>query len=335
MIDIIRKKPFKKSIFYVLLSSLFLLFCSSGLYHPEQEPVLLVYPQDPLPGEPVSIAVSLPLVDEAAGDTVKALLVSDSGKQTASIPLIKLENDINGNPVLAGTLAVPNTCEEGPARILIHGLNGTELEQTVLVQHRDFVSEDIVLNEANTAIRSEPDPQKTIESRELWEIITSVHPFFFDGSAFIAPTTATRRTSFFGDRRVYLYSNGRSDTSIHAGIDYGIPTGTPILACASGRVVMSKSRIVTGNTVIIEHLPGVYSLYYHLDTLSLSVNQLIDKGTIIGTSGSTGLSTGPHLHWEIRVHGEMADPDSFVNRAVLDKDEILSKMNELVRKNDE
>lgn len=330
-----KKGLYNKTACFLALLVFCLLYCSSGLYNPEQEPVLLVYPLDPVPGAPISVGISVPESKNQSRDTLEAALMTESGRLIASVPLFRLGTDINNNPVLAGLIAVPNTLENGPLRIVIHGLENESPEQNIYIQHRDFVSEDIVLNNTNTAIRSDPDPQKTLESRELWEILTSVSPFFYDGGPFIAPTSATRRTSFFGDRRVYIYSNGGRDTSIHGGIDYGIPTGTPVHACAGGRVVLSKSRIVTGNTVIIEHLPGIYSLYYHLDSLTVSENQFLSRGDIIGKSGSTGLSTGPHLHWEIRVHGEMADPDSFVNRAVLDKDEILSKMNELVRKDDE
>ena len=86
------------------------------------------------------------------------------------------------------------------------------------------------------------------------------------------------------------------------------------------------SRIVTGNTVILEHLPGLYSLYYHLDKIAVSEGSIVEAGTILGESGSTGLATGPHLHWEIRVSTENADPDVFLSRPVLDKKDIIDKL---------
>jgi murein DD-endopeptidase MepM/ murein hydrolase activator NlpD len=93
-------------------------------------------------------------------------------------------------------------------------------------------------------------------------------------------------------------------------------------------VVLARPRIVTGNSVIIEHFPGVYSLYYHLDTIAVAEGGLVEKGGLLGESGATGLATGPHLHWEIRAAGENADPDAFINRSVLDKTAILSKLPE-------
>jgi murein DD-endopeptidase MepM/ murein hydrolase activator NlpD len=144
--------------------------------------------------------------------------------------------------------------------------------------------------------------------------------------AFAPPVASTRRTSYYGDRRVYDYSDGTSDTSIHAGVDYGVPKGTEVHACAPGRVVFAAPRIVTGNSVIIQHLPGLYSLYYHLDSITAKSGEDLRQGELLGLSGSTGLSTGPHLHWEIRAGGENADPDAFVARPVLDKEAILSKL---------
>jgi murein DD-endopeptidase MepM/ murein hydrolase activator NlpD len=125
---------------------------------------------------------------------------------------------------------------------------------------------------------------------------------------------------------VYKYSNGSSDTSIHAGIDFGVPKGTAVSACGPGKVVLARNRIVTGNSVIIEHLPGVYSLYYHLDKINATEGAMVTAGELIGQSGATGLATGPHLHWEIRVSGENADPDAFIARPILDKSAILSKL---------
>ncbi len=81
---------------------------------------------------------------------------------------------------------------------------------------------------------------------------------------------------------------------------------------------MATNRIVTGGTVVIEHLPAVYSLYYHLDTVDVAVNDIVEQGERIGTVGSTGLSTGPHLHWELRVSGVAVDPEQVIRAPHLD-----------------
>ena len=89
---------------------------------------------------------------------------------------------------------------------------------------------------------------------------------------------------------------------------------------------MAENRIITGNTVIIEHLPGVYTLYYHLDSISTETDMIVKKGFEIGTVGVTGLVTGPHLHWELRVSTVAVDPLLFIDSHLIDKDEIMNIM---------
>jgi murein DD-endopeptidase MepM/ murein hydrolase activator NlpD len=229
---------------------------------------------------------------------------------------------------MAAVLAVPATARPGAAVINVESATGIVSEIPLHIGERAFVSEVIELNEILTGIRTDPDPQKTTESNQLWAILNSTGSEIYCLGNFSPPVTSTRRTSFFGDRRVFKYSNGKNDTSIHAGVDYGVPKGTPVNACGPGKVVLARFRIVTGNSVIIEHLPGVYSLYYHLDKIEVNEGAMIGVGALLGLSGATGLATGPHLHWEIRVSGENTDPDAFIARPILDKDAILGKIGE-------
>jgi murein DD-endopeptidase MepM/ murein hydrolase activator NlpD len=182
----------------------------------------------------------------------------------------------------------------------------------VTVKKKDFDSETIPLNETNTAIRTDTSPARLSQIDTLNAILeTRDAGAVYHQGAFVPPTTAARRTSGFGDRRVYVYSSGRKATSEHYGIDYGVPTGTPVTACGAGKVVLAENRISTGWSVVIEHLPGLYSLYYHMDSLEVKVNQMVKAGDEIGKSGATGLATGPHLHWEIRLNTVAVNPDFF------------------------
>jgi murein DD-endopeptidase MepM/ murein hydrolase activator NlpD len=223
-------------------------------------------------------------------------------------------------------LTVPSTAAPGPALVRVEGISESINKIPLTIGERDFASEEIVLNQALTRLRTVPDPQKTAEAEQLWAILSKTGTEIYGSGRFSPPVNSTRRTSFFGDRRVFKYAGGKQDISIHSGIDYGVPTGTPVTACGPGRVVLARSRIVTGNSVIVEHLPGIYSLYYHLDSISVSEGAIVNAGTVLGKSGATGLATGPHLHWEIRVSGENTDPDALISRPVLDKETILGKM---------
>ena len=100
---------------------------------------------------------------------------------------------------------------------------------------------------------------------------------------------------------------------MHFGNDYGIPEGSTVSACADGKVVIAENRISTGWSIVVEHLPGLYSLYYHLSEMEVKEGDMVKQGQEIGKSGSTGLATGPHLHWEMRLNGEAVRPEFFIS----------------------
>jgi murein DD-endopeptidase MepM/ murein hydrolase activator NlpD len=280
-----------------------------------------IIPENPRPGEPVTVGVSA----ENGAAPVSAALVS-GGQRLTRAAFFPMPGEGEGASLMAAVLAVPATAKPGAALIQVESAAGLVSAIPLLIAERDFVSEVIELNETLTGIRTDPDPRKTEEAEALWAILNRTGGDIYCSGNFSPPVASTRRTSFFGDRRVFKYSNGKSDTSIHAGVDYGVPKGTEVNACGPGKVVLARFRIVTGNSVIIEHLPGVYSLYYHLDSITAREGGIVDAGTPLGRSGATGLATGPHLHWEIRVSGENTDPDAFIARPILDKDAIMAKI---------
>jgi len=121
------------------------------------------------------------------------------------------------------------------------------------------------------------------------------------GLAWPVPSSYTI-TSYFGYRTFGGYSD------FHTGTDIGAPTGTPVVAVAPGIVTYASWMDVGGNTVIIDHGNGMTSLYCHLSSFGCSVGQYVETGQTICYIGSTGFSTGPHLHYEIRINGVSVDP---------------------------
>jgi murein DD-endopeptidase MepM/ murein hydrolase activator NlpD len=282
----------------------------------------VLIPGNPRPGEPVTLVI------DAGREGEEALLVNGRGAVLAKTRFFSTAGAPGLERFRAAVLAVPSTARPGPALLRIEKNGEKTAEIPLVIAGRSFAAEEIVLNDALTGLRSTPDPRKTAESEQLWSILSAAGDRIYHAGTFLPPVRSTRRTSFFGDRRVFKYSNGTSDTSIHAGVDYGVPTGTEVRACGSGKVVLARPRIVTGNSVVVEHLPGVYSLYYHLDRIDAVEGTLVPAGALLGLSGATGLATGPHLHWELRVSGENTDPDAFLARPILDKDAILARMDE-------
>ncbi|MCF0242195.1 MAG: M23 family metallopeptidase [Treponema sp.] len=188
----------------------------------------------------------------------------------------------------------------------------SEFDLPVTFSNREFFSETIELNETNTAIKTDTSPERVAQIDKLNNILGTIMPQdVFSTKPFEAPNPSTRYTSYFGDRRVYAYSNGKSSTSLHYGNDYGIPTGSEVRACQEGKVVLAENRVSTGWSIVIEHLPGLYSLYYHLDSMNVKEGDMVKLGDLIGKSGCTGLATGPHLHWEVRLNMCAVRPEFF------------------------
>jgi murein DD-endopeptidase MepM/ murein hydrolase activator NlpD len=113
----------------------------------------------------------------------------------------------------------------------------------------------------------------------------------------------------FGERRIF---NGEPRAP-HSGADLHAAAGTPVHATNRGRVVLAKTLFFTGNTVILDHGLGIYSLYAHLSRIDVKSGEVVKNGQLLGLVGATGRVTAPHLHWGMRVQGARVDPFSFVN----------------------
>ena len=135
------------------------------------------------------------------------------------------------------------------------------------------------------------------EPRQLWS------------DRFILPVRG-RHTSTFGKFRTY--SDGAKKH--HFGVDIANRTGTPVFAAASGKVVLAEEQQIYGNVVIVHHGQGVATSYNHLQDIGVGVGDIVERGHRVGTVGSTGQSTGPHLHWGMAVDGTAVDAEQWVDR---------------------
>jgi murein DD-endopeptidase MepM/ murein hydrolase activator NlpD len=122
---------------------------------------------------------------------------------------------------------------------------------------------------------------------------------------FVAPVPH-RRSSPFGSRSIF---NG-VPRDRHSGLDFASPTGAVIHAPAAGRVVLVGPLYWTGNTVVIDHGQGLYSILAHMTRTLVREGETVARGARVGTVGSTGRVTGPHLHWSVRLGGTRVDPAS-------------------------
>jgi murein DD-endopeptidase MepM/ murein hydrolase activator NlpD len=120
-----------------------------------------------------------------------------------------------------------------------------------------------------------------------------------------------RTTAPFGQRRSYA---GGPVTSYHSGHDFGADKGAPVSAPMTGTVALAERLDVRGKVVILDHGLGVFSGFWHLSQIDVTVGQVVSPGDVVGLVGNTGLSTGPHLHWEMRVGGVPVNPLQWTRR---------------------
>ena len=155
------------------------------------------------------------------------------------------------------------------------------------------------------------------ETQTLDAIFSKRTPQQYWSGDFSMPLSGPIRiTSYFATRRCYECAPGSKPTTYHGGMDMGVPEGTSVLAPADGKIVFAGPLAVRGNAIIIDHGLGVYSLFAHNSRLIATVGQFVHKSDVISRSGNTGLSTGPHLHWELHVSGPPVEPREWVNRVL-------------------
>ena len=150
----------------------------------------------------------------------------------------------------------------------------------------------------------DPKYQKLADGLELWNGLSKMSRILPLG----APLNDMRVTSNFGTRKDPFTGKQKR----HRGIDFAGKIGTELMAVAPGRVISAGERVGYGLTVEIDHGLGFTTLYAHLSRATVARGDWVRPGTVVGLAGSSGRSTGPHLHYEIRYKGEPFDPSKFV-----------------------
>ena len=167
------------------------------------------------------------------------------------------------------------------------------------------------VNEYTTSLKAQEDLIKEIEDairKEEEQAKVDANSGNI-GVSFIWPIPdSTRITSKFGPRKAPV----AGASNYHKGVDVGAPKGTPIIAAAGGTVVISTYHYSAGNYVMINHGNGVYTVYMHASKLLVSVGDKVKQGQKIALVGTTGYSTGNHLHFGVRINGTYYDPLNYV-----------------------
>jgi murein DD-endopeptidase MepM/ murein hydrolase activator NlpD len=175
---------------------------------------------------------------------------------------------------------------------------------SVVVNPSTFKTINLTLPEGKVTLS--PENQKRVEKeyilqKKIWSKSTRRS---WQGQ-FMQPLD-TEISTEFGVKRIM----NKKKTSIHRGMDFRGKTGTPVKAVNSGTVVLSKDLFYGGNTLIVNHGMGLYSVYMHLSGFNVTEGNKVDNGQIIGFVGSSGRATGPHLHLSVKLNGISVNPES-------------------------
>jgi murein DD-endopeptidase MepM/ murein hydrolase activator NlpD len=230
------------------------------------------------------------------GDQVRAL--EPAAGDSPGSPAALLGIDLGMKPQTL-RLKVKIERREGPAAFV---------EIPLVVEPRKFPSTRLDVSPAMTNPPAKEMETIRRESALVADVLNTVSPVWLAGGPFQSPLPDFEPYPNFGQQRIF----NKTVASVHAGVDISAPRGTEAAAPNSGRVVLASRLYFSGYTVIIDHGWGVFSFCCHFDALLVKRGDLVRKGQAIAKVGSTGRSTGPHLHWSVRIRSARVDPFSLV-----------------------
>jgi len=270
------------AVFLVLLflSSAFFSFISLHFRLPIVENLLLSMQQQETRQTRDYITNNLNLMATRLGELQGRLLQLDSlGDRVSDLAGIKSKSDEAGG-------AKPG--QGGP--FLPAPLSATELQQEIerLAQEMDRKADELAFMEFRLL-------EKRVEER-------------------LMPTTLPVKNAVFGSGFGYRSDPFSGLRSRHDGLDFSAPTGTPVVVAADGVVLTASYHPEFGNMIDVDHGDGLMSRYAHLSVMDVAESQIVRRGEKIGAVGTTGRSTGPHLHFEVRMLGVPQNPAAFLKR---------------------
>ncbi|MEM6351911.1 MAG: M23 family metallopeptidase [Cyanobacteria bacterium P01_D01_bin.14] len=249
--------------------------------------------------------VTLSPTNPRLGDTISVLVSSASVTDTA--PVVSVNGTdypsflISGNRYRA---LIPTSPLDTPGNLTLNvSAAGSSRRLTVNLAGRSFTTQRIWLPSGSSSLGTDHEFARVAEFKRI------VTPERHWQGALTRPSQG-RVSTEFGVRRYY---NGVfAEDYYHRGVDYAAPTGAPVLSPAAGTVRLvgrvADGFELHGNTIGIDHGQGVLSIMIHLSRIDVAEGDFVTAGQVIGGIGSTGASTGPHLHWGLYVHGVAIDP---------------------------
>lgn len=241
---------------------------------------------------------------------------------SAPRPLVALEGEAFGGSIATWAAGAGDDWQalvgvplEAPSRTWTVNLQGLDADGATLhgrarlgVRRGTFGTRRVNVNPRFANPPASAAARIAAEAERLVEILGRCRPARLWRGPFSLPVPGAA-TSGFGRRTVL---NGKP-RGRHQGTDLRAAEGTPVAAPNAGEVVLADALYLAGNTVVIDHGSGLYSLLAHLSRMDVDVGEAVARGQIVGAAGSTGRVSGPHLHWAVQLRGTTVNPLSLVS----------------------
>jgi murein DD-endopeptidase MepM/ murein hydrolase activator NlpD len=177
----------------------------------------------------------------------------------------------------------------------------------VVVAPKKFATRELTVDPAFVNPSADAQVRIQTDAERLNLVWASSSPVRLWSGNFVRPVAAAANSAF-GTRSVF---NGEPRNP-HGGADFSSLAGTPVVSPNAGRIVIAADLYFTGNTVVIDHGLGLFSLFAHLQSMDVKEGDTVITGLVVGKVGATGRVTGPHLHWTVRVNDARVDPMSLL-----------------------
>lgn len=192
----------------------------------------------------------------------------------------------------------------GAYPLTIQDPNGpTVFTANINVQDAHYRTQNVSVSKSTAGLQPEPGELEAVQ--KLKDALTSARLW---EEPFISPTIDCQNSPF-GVKR---YHNAKATGDYHKGVDLRSPAGRPVKATNGGKVQIARMYRLHGGTVGIDHGQGIGSIYIHMSSIKVKPGDVVKKGDTVGTVGSTGFATGPHLHWGMYVNGLPINPNQWI-----------------------
>lgn len=182
-------------------------------------------------------------------------------------------------------------------------VDGRSLTRDVVIGRKEYPVQKLTLPEDMVVLSPENEARADREQRKMAAIWPFDSPRVWQGS-FIDPLPGKALGTPFGVRRII----NDIPKNAHSGVDITADEGAPVKAPNDGVVILVDDQFYSGISLVLDHGQGIYTMFFHLSKIDVKYGQAVRKGDVIALVGSTGRSTGAHLHWGVRAQGAKVDP---------------------------